>query len=236
MSLNTTLINAVREGQQATDRATVELDRVRRMYQMTDAGVKEQQNKLFSAAREVADAAKQKGLEAIEAAAAAIEQQENDESARRAADVNYLARLEQKLNLAKGMGEITQDDRPKLAALFSEFSGDALAVSVIRNTLGAERAFFFLPNDNTGARQKHLKGAVKSLFEKAMGAAGCDPAAFSAVADRRAAEINAFISYCQRQTLDFSRSDREVWQEIRDARPADGSAAAPRLKLQAPRS
>ena len=233
MSLNTDLIIAVREAQQATDRAAVELARVKNMYQMTPAGVAEQSHKLFSAARETADAAKERGLAAIDNAIAALNQQEQAESARRAADLEYMQRLESKLRIAQNMGEMTDkdSDRDRLKILFSEFAGDPLAVAVIRQTLGAEKSFFFLPEDQTGNRQQHLETAVKKLFERAMNEAGADPASYSAGADARAAEVNAFVEYCKKQSTDFSRPDSEVWQEIREQRAKDGTAAAVRFDM-----
>lgn len=232
MSLKNDLIAAVRAAMDATNRAAYELDRVTKMYMMTPEGIAEQRNKLFTEARGKADAAKQRGFAAIDAACATLDEQENAESARRAADVNYLARLEQKLNLAKGMGEIKQEDRPKLAELFKEFVGDPLSVTVIRNTLGADKAFYFLPNSNTGDRQQHLKTVVKKLFEKAMDKAGCNPASYSVNPAARQAECGAFIDYCNAQDEYFTLPDREVWQRIYDARPADGSAAAPEFDLR----
>jgi len=231
MSLNTELISAVREGQQATDRAAVELDRVRRMYQMTAEGVQEQANKLFSSARAVADAAREKGLAAIEAAAAALDAQEQKEGQRRAADTDYLARLESKLRIAQSMGEIEKDDRARLADFFAEFANDPISVAVIEKILGPSKAFFFLPENAAGQRQQHLKGAVKTLFERAMNEAGCDPACFTANGDARAAEINAFISYCQRQSADFSRPDKEVWQEIYSQTKKDGTTPAVKFDM-----
>ena len=226
MDLRTELIKAVRDGQQATNRAAYELDRVRKMYEMTDAGIATQRDKLFAAAREVADAAKARGLAAIDAKVDELDVHEQAEGARRAADTDYMQRLESKLRIAQGMGEIKQEDRDRLKTLFSEFAGDPLAVAVIKNTLGEEKSFYFLPEDNTGKRQDHIKTAVKKLFERAMDEAGCNPASFSANPAARVAEVDAFIEYCNRQDPDFSRPDREVWQELYNARKVAGTPDA----------
>lgn len=232
MSLNNELIAAVREGAQATDHAAAELERVRQMYRMTPEGVKEQAARLFKASREVADAAKARGLAAIEQACVTLDAEEQAEGERRAADTDYLARLESKLRLAQNMGDnLTDDDRARMKTLFAEFSGDPLAVAVIRKTLGENKAFFFLPDDNTGKRQQHLKTAVKKLFGRAMDKAGCDPASYGTRFEARNAELDAFCAYCNAQSEDFSRPDREVWGELYEKRKQDGAPAAPEFDM-----
>ena len=234
MSLNTELISAVRGAQRATDQAAVELERVKGMYMMTSEGIAEQRDKLFTASRELSDAAKRRGLDAIETACATLDAQERAEGEHRAADLAYMQRLESKLNIAKGMKSDMKDEaeREKLGLLFGEFAGDSLAVTVIRQTLGADKAFFFLPEDNTGKRQQHLKAAVKKLFERAMDKAGCNPASYSINPEFRSAELDAFCEYCNAQDEFFSRPDREVWQQIHDARPADGSVKTPEFDMR----
>ena len=229
MDLNSVLIGCVHEAQRATDKAATELDRVRQMYMMTDEGVAQQRNQLFTAAREIADAAKERGLEAIDATRAELDALEQREGERRAADTDYMTRLESKLRIAQGMGPMTdkEADTARLKVLFAEFAGDPLAVSVIRHTLGEEKSFFFLPDDDTGKRQKHLDTAVKTLFEKAMKQAGCDPASFNVNPENRAAECDAFCAYALAQDEYFSRPDREVWQETYDKRKQEGKPGAP---------
>jgi len=233
MNLNHFLGSCVREAQNATNDAVRELDRVRRMYQMTPEGVTEQRNRLFTAARETADAAKARGLEAIETACAELDAQEQAEGERRAADLAYMQRLESKLRIAQGMGEMTdkEADRARLKTLFAEFEGDPLAVAVIRQTLGAEKAFFFLPDDNTGKRQQHLRGNVRTLFEKSMRQAGCDPAAYGGNEENRNAECAAFVDYCAAQDAYFTRDDREVWRETYDKRQQEDKPAAPAFDM-----
>ncbi len=232
MSLNTELINDVHAGQQAINESAQNLDRVKRMYGVTSEVIAAQSKKLFEAARATADAAKERGLAAIERVCAALDQQEQAESARRAADVDYLSRLEQKIRLAQGMGDdLSDEDREMLKNLFAEFAGDRLSVTVIKKSLGENKAFYFLPEDSSGKRQQHLKGAVTKLFERAMNEAGCEPAAFTANPAARDAEISAFCEYCTRQNEDFSRDDGEIWQEIRDQRAQDGAPAAVKFDM-----
>ena len=232
MSLNTELINCTHQGKTAIGKSAQDLDRVKRMYGVTSEVIAAQSKKLFEAARATADAAKERGLAAIERVCAALDQQEQAESARRAADADYLSRLEMKIRLAQGMGDdLSDEDREMLKNLFQEFAGDALSVTVIKKSLGENKAFFFLPEDNTGKRQQHLKGAVTKLFERAMNEAGCDPAAFTADPAARDAEISAFCEYCTRQNEDFSRDDGEIWQEIRDQRAQDGAPAAVKFDM-----
>lgn len=232
MDLRTELINAAREGLQAADKAAGELNRIKGFYKMTPDGVQEQADRLFKEARTVADAAKARGLAAIDNKIAELDAQEKAEGQRRAGDLAYMQRLSEKLKIAQNMGEISPEDRDKVKDLFAEFAGDSLSVAVIRNTLGGEKAFFFLPEDNTGKRQEHIKGTVKTLFIKAMDEAGADPAAFTSNPDARAAEVNAFCEYCRRQDADFSRPDREVWQELYNARREAAALDAVKFDLR----
>ena len=233
MDLNSVLIGCVREAQRATDKAATELDRVRHMYMMTDEGVAQQRNQLFTAARETADAAKERGLEAIDATRAELDALEQREGERRAADTEYMTRLESKLRIAQGMGPMTdkEADTARLKVLFAEFADDPLAVSVIRHTLGGEKSFFFLPDDDTGKRQKHLETAVKTLFEKAMRQAGCDPASFNVNPESRAAECDAFCAYALAQDAHFSMDDREVWNATTAKLREEGKPDAPAFAM-----
>lgn len=233
MSLKNELIAAVREGQQATGRAAVELARVKKSYMMTPEGQQEQADKLFRSARELADAAKARGLVAIERAIAELDAMEQAEGTRRAGDLAYLQRLESKLRLAQAMtvnGEINDTDRERLKQLFEEFNGDPLAVAVIRRSLGENKTFFFLPNDGSG-RQEHLRRAVKTLFTRAMDEAGCNPADYSENRTAHDAEISAFVAYCQRQDDYFTRPDMDVWNEIYAQRAQDGTQDAVKFDM-----
>ncbi len=224
MQLSAELINAVRAGLKATDQAAAELERVKNMYMMTPEGVKEHADRLFSDARKVADAAKARGLEAIETACETMDAEERHAAQERAKDTDYLARLKTKIELAKMLGSDRQGEdalkpqRSRMQTLFSEFANDPLSVALIEQSLGAERAIFFLPGNSVGLRQKHLREVVAPLFVKAMGFAGCDPSSFSADPGRRAAEVNAFVLYCNQQNKDFSRPDSAAWEESRAQR------------------
>ena len=234
MSLKNELVNAVREAQAAQDKAAAELARISKMYKMTDEGIVEHRERLYSAAREVANTAKRKGLEAIERACLEMDAQDKEESARRSADVAYLQRLEQKIRLAQTIGKIdrqsnngyaTQDrDTESLKSLFSEFAGDPLAVAAIRQAIGPDKSFFYLPEESSGPRQQHLKGKVTKLFERAMNEAQSD-------SDTRVNEIDAFVSYCTAQDDAFSCDDMAVWQGMRDQRVIDGTPNAVRFDM-----
>ncbi len=180
-----------------------------------------------------APAAKERGLEAIDATRAELDALEQREGERRAADTEYMTRLESKLRIAQGMGPMTdkEADTARLKVLFAEFAGDPLAVSVIRHTLGGEKSFFFLPDDDTGKRQKHLETAVKTLFEKAMRQAGCDPASFNVNPESRAAECDAFCAYALAQDAHFSMDDREVWNATTAKLREEGKPDAPAFAM-----
>ena len=214
MSLKNELVNAVREAQAAQDKAAAELARISKMYKMTDEGIVEHRERLYSAAREVANTAKRKGLEAIERACLEMDAQDKEESARRSADVAYLQRLEQKIRLAQTIGKIdrqsnngyaTQDrDTESLKSLFSEFAGDPLAVAAIRQAIGPDKSFFYLPEESSGPRPD---------------------------SDTRVNEIDAFVSYCTAQDDAFSCDDMAVWQGMRDQRVIDGTPNAVRFDM-----
>ena len=162
MNLNSFLVTCVNEGLTATDAATREFERVKGFYQMTPEGVAEQRNRLFTAARERADAAKARGLAAIETKVAEIDEQEKAVAARRATDTDYLNRLEQKLRLAAGL-DVSDDE---LTVFFAEFEDDEIARAAIEKQFGGNKAFHFKPNSGKGQRQQHIRDVVRVLFEK----------------------------------------------------------------------
>lgn len=231
MDLIFTLISCVREAQHATDKAAAELEAAKKKYQLDGAATAQVRNELFRAARETADAAKARGLEAIEKKCAELDAKEQRDGERRARDTDYTIRLESKLRIAQGLGEINDENRDRLKILFSEFTGDPLAVGLIRQTLGENKSLYFLPEDSTGKAQKHLKTAVKRLFERAMWIVGCNPASFGTTPEARAAEADFFCEYCNKQTDDFSRDDGAIWSMLYEKRKQDGAEDAPEMDM-----
>ena len=226
MNLRTTLDECIREAQAAADNADTELARLVRTFDLNDSQIAEQRRRLSSEARGKADAAKARGLDAIAQKIAEIDAEEQKTAQTRSLDSAYLSRLETKLRLAEGLGngadgaEAMKASRADLKTLFAEFSGDPLAISMIRQRLGREQAALVVPENGVGARQEHLKNTVSKLFEKGMRLAGVDTTESGGV--DRASEVECFRMYNAQQTDDFSRPDSEVWAETRTMREDAG--------------
>jgi len=228
MNLRTTLDECIREAQAAADNADAELARLVRTFDLNDSQIAEQRRRLSSEARGKADAAKARGLDAIAQKIAEIDAEEQKTAQTRSLDSAYLSRLETKLRLAEGLGngadgaEAMKASRADLKTLFAEFSGDPLAISMIRQRLGREQAALVVPENGVGMRQEHLKNTVAKLFEKGIRLADVDANDGGRLSVDRAAEVECFRMYNAQQTDDFSRPDREVWAETRTMRENAG--------------
>ena len=235
MNLRTTLDECIREAQAAADNADAELARLVRTFDLNDSQIEEQRRRLSSEARGKADAAKARGLDAIAQKIAEIDAEEQKTAQTRSLDSAYLSRLETKLRLAESlrtgvnpMGTAVDNTdamraiRGDLRTMFSEFSGDPLAASIIRQRLSKEQAAIVMPENSVGVRQEHLKNTVARLFEKGIRLADVDANEGGKRNVDRAAEVECFRMYNAQQTDDFSRPDRDVWAETRTMREEAG--------------
>ena len=225
----------IREAQAAADNADAELARLVRTFDLNDSQIEEQRRRLSSEARGKADAAKARGLDAIAQKIAEIDAEEQKTAQTRSLDSAYLSRLETKLRLAESlrtgvnpMGTAVDNTdamraiRGDLRTMFSEFSGDPLAASIIRQRLSKEQAAIVMPENSVGVRQEHLKNTVARLFEKGIRLADVDANEGGKRNVDRAAEVECFRMYNAQQTDDFSRPDRDVWAETRTMREEAG--------------
>jgi len=224
MDLRNELTAGVKKVAAATDKAAQELDRVKRQYDLTENGIREQSITIYAGANALAEQTKAAGLAAIEAKCAEIDAQEQAAADRRATDTGYMQRLHAKLEIAKGIDvtdlqgrEVLKQNVTNLQILFQEFHDDALAVQLIKHTLGENKTFFFLPDNSCGELQTHLRKIVKPLFERAIEAART-----SGEPKSRAAEIDAFCRYCAAQDESFSRSDMAIWNADYEQRKQAG--------------
>ena len=143
MDLRNELTAGVKKVAAATDKAAQELDRVKRQYDLTENGIREQSITIYAGANALAEQTKAAGLAAIEAKCAEIDAQEQAAADRRATDTDYMQRLHAKLEIAKGIDvtdlqgrEVLKQNVTNLQILFQEFHDDALAVQLIKHTLG----------------------------------------------------------------------------------------------------
>lgn len=232
MDLNMELIKAVREAQNATQKAQNEFSETARRYSLTPTGKENEAARLFGASRAEAEAAKAKGFAAIDQKCAELDAQEQAAAERRNADTEYLNRLETKLRIFSGIDAQEQSDAT-LKAFFAEFADDPMAIAAINKAVGSPmRAVNIVPADNTGMRQKHLQEIVKPSFERTINKAGALTASTSDLAGDLAtaavfgnkSEIDAFCTYCTEQDADFSLDDVEVWKKIRGERAQNQQA------------
>lgn len=231
MDLRNELVAGVKKTAAATDKAAQELDRVKRQYDLTESGIREQSITIYAGANALAEQTKAAGLAAIEAKCAEIDAQEQAAADRRATDTGYMQRLHAKLEIAKGIDvtdlqgrDVMKENVTNLQILFSEFANDPLAVALIKHTLGENKTFFFLPDNSCGELQTHLRKIVKPLFERAIEAARTS-------GETRAAEIDAFCRYCAAQDESFSRSDMAIWNADYEQRKAAGQLCGLRFDM-----
>ena len=228
MSLKNTLISCVREAQNATQEAAQKFDNLTKTYQLSQDGRTAEAKRYYQASQTAAEAAKARGLAAIQAKASEIDSQESARQQQRNGDAAYLNRLEAKLRILSrvDLGDVEKKD---LREMFAEFADDPVAISAISKTCGRIQAGGIIPENNRGKRQLHLLGTVANGFIHACNRAGAELPTWADLATGvvlgHQSEIDAFISYCEKQNDEFSLDDMDVWAAVRSGGdPAQGEA------------
>ena len=109
MDFNVNLAACIEEAEHATEKATRELVKVTQRYDLTPDGIEGERQRLYAVATQTAEAAKASGLEMIGARIAELDAAEVKAAERRAADTDYMNRLQMKLNMIGGVDLQTMD-------------------------------------------------------------------------------------------------------------------------------
>lgn len=219
MSLNVTLAGCIEGAQLAAENATKELIKVTKRYELTPDGIEGEKQRLYAEVKEKAEAAKEKASELIEKQIAVIDAMEARETEKRAADTDYMKRLQMKLQMV-GSVDLQEISDATLKALFEEFEGDTLAISMIRKAIPGPRALRVEPANENGKRQKHLqdvKAAIFRAIEK--GSAYISPVDLESGNIPWKSEVDALRKYIVLQSENFSVKDAEVWAKVVSAAP-----------------
>ena len=214
MDFNVSLAACLATAEHATEAATKELIKVTQRYDLSPDGIEAERVKLYAEATAKAEAAKKSGVELIDAKIAELDAAELDAAERRAADGDYLNRLQMKLQMIGGVDLQTQDDAT-LRAVFAEFANDPLAIAMIRNAIPGGRSVRIEPANENGKKQKHLQD-FKAAFIRAMDKASAyiSPSELESGVIPWRSEVEALRAYIVAQNEDFSKNDAEVWAAV----------------------
>lgn len=214
MNFNVNLAACIGEAEHATEKATQELVKVTQRYDLTPDGIEGERQRLYAVATQTAEAAKARGVELIDAKIAELDAAEVKAAERRAADTDYMKRLEMKLHMIGSVDTQTIDDAT-LKALFAEFANDPLAIQMIRAAVPGGRSVRIEPANVNGQKQAHLQD-VKKAFLRAMdkAAAYISPADLASGRIAWREEVEALRAYIVAQNEDFSKPDAEVWAAV----------------------
>lgn len=235
--LNFTLITLVREAESIGEKAVQDLHTSANKYSLTSSQILQEMEKAKGVVQARILDIKKQGFEAIEERCAELDKADTSRMEARFHDINYLQRLAAKLGIMREI-DTKNADVDILRAFLYEYDMDPLAAAAFEPVIDDPMRFSSLirmKDENGGTPQEHLRTAVRSSFEIAVNAAS-DPLDASKAKDGSAAlydlsggnkaVFDGFCEYCRMQNADFSRSDREIWEEKRKGSKGQEDPAA----------
>ena len=161
---------------------------------------------------------------------------ERKEAERRAKDTEYTRRLNDKIEIVKGLAakpEVSPEEINALQINLAEFENDTLSIALIQGAVsgvpGAARFGKAIPADHNGEHQAAME-KFKKLFSRAMSKTEASVKSGSTMDTSAnmnyALDLaNAFKAYCVYQTPDMSGDPAKVWNAVIQKYPNEATAS-----------
>ena len=214
MSMNLELVKIIRETQYASEKCTRELIKVREQYGLTDAGVEGAKQSLYDAVIVTQKESESRAAGLIDSKITELDAAEVQEVERRGKDIDYMNRLQTKINMI-GSVDLQKITDETLKAIFAEFENDPFAIEMLRAAIPTGRTVRIEPVNSNGKKQDHLQDVKKAVL-RAISKAG----AYISIPDLESGNIpwkeetDALVAYIMEQSEDFSKNDAEVWDAV----------------------
>lgn len=205
------LAGTITQTQAAAERCTRELIKVCKRYDLTPAGAEGERQRLYADVITTQEQAEARAAELIDAEIAAVDAEEQRAAERRAADTEYMHRLQMKINMI-GSVDIQKLNDATIRAMFEEFTDDPLAIEMIRAAIPGGRTVRIEPANSCGKAQAHLQEVKKAII-RAIRKAGeyISPEDLESGNIPFKSEVDALTAYILAQTETFSKDDATTW-------------------------
>lgn len=232
LTVSSTLDKALKGAETAHDTAIAESINVVQNHNYSNEYRDKENRRIIAEAAEKVETLKAEGAAAIAEKVDALNAEEASRAETRAADTEYLQRLQTKLDMTAALirksvtadGVLEQKNTPNmpketLKAIFAEFANDPLAIALL-NERFPMLALEIAPQDDTGKARRHLTTQIQPVFVYLMDQIGKMPARGATMENDAPAynfakaEAAAFLLYLQKQDDNFTMSYEELLDTI----------------------
>lgn len=227
---NISLAKCIEQAVNTAGTLTYNFNRVNRMDGYTDEFKHQKRLEMEQSMAAKVEELTEQGLAIIDKIIEETNTAERKEAERRAKDTEYTRRLNDKIEIVKGLAAKPDVSRGEIDALqisLAEFENDTLSIALIDAAVagipGAARFRTAIPANHNGEHQASME-KLKKLFSRAMSdteatvksGSGMDTSANMDYAQDLA---NAFKAYCVFQSADMSGDPAAVWAAVMQKYP-----------------